>query len=218
MLNIMHNNRAYHQEVMQVQIMADRHSRGIANCGTGTTITAPNIDFAKTRAKHGMYGEGPLSDPKGPGAGDSSRSRRRQARQPALLDVVDAAEIRRFAWGILTCNRLWTIGSPGVAFGAPRLLARFIVVGALIFTSAAAAGQQAEQTLRLPETPQTGKKNFTSDGCYECHGLQGQGRDANRRPPLGPPLLPLESFYQLRSAIPRTRCRPTRARRFPTRI
>jgi mono/diheme cytochrome c family protein len=96
--------------------------------------------------------------------------------------------------GNSTCNRLWTIGSPGVAFGAPRLLARFIVVGALIFTSAAARAQQAGADTAPAGNAQTGKKNFTSDGCYECHGLQGQGATQTGAPRIGPPLLPLESF------------------------
>ncbi len=88
MLNIMHNNRAYHQEVMQVQIMADRHSRGIANCGTGTTITAPNIDFAKLAQSMGMYGEGPISDPKDLGPAIHRALDVVKRGEPALLDVV----------------------------------------------------------------------------------------------------------------------------------
>jgi acetolactate synthase-1/2/3 large subunit len=88
MLNIMHNNRAYHQEVMQVQIMADRHSRGVANCGTGTTITEPNISYAKLAESMGMYGDGPISDPKdlGPAIRRALEVVRRG--EPALVDVV----------------------------------------------------------------------------------------------------------------------------------
>ena len=51
-LHIMHNNRAYHQEVMQVQIMADRHSRGIIERGIGTTITPPDC-LRQARREHG---------------------------------------------------------------------------------------------------------------------------------------------------------------------
>jgi acetolactate synthase-1/2/3 large subunit len=43
LLTVMHNNRAYHQEVMQVQIMANRHSRGIDRANIGTTISEPPI-------------------------------------------------------------------------------------------------------------------------------------------------------------------------------
>jgi acetolactate synthase-1/2/3 large subunit len=88
MLNIMHNNRAYHQEVMQVQIMADRHSRGIANCGTGTTITAPNIDYAKLAQSMGVYGEGPISDPKDLGPAIRRALDVVKRGEPAMLDVV----------------------------------------------------------------------------------------------------------------------------------
>ena len=88
MLNIMHNNRAYHQEVMQVQITADRHSRGVANCGTGTTITAPNIDFAKLAQSMGMYGEGPITDPKDLGPAIRRALDVVKRGEPAMLDVV----------------------------------------------------------------------------------------------------------------------------------
>jgi acetolactate synthase-1/2/3 large subunit len=88
MLNIMHNNRAYHQEVMQVQIMADRHSRGVANCGTGTTITAPNIDYAKLAQSMGVYGEGPISDPKDLGPAIKRALDVVKRGEPAMLDVV----------------------------------------------------------------------------------------------------------------------------------
>src|SRR6202163_2696480 len=88
MLNIMHNNRAYHQEVMQVQIMADRHSRGVANCGTGTTITAPNIDFAKLAQSMGVYGESPISDPKDLGPAIKRALDVVKRGEPAMLDVV----------------------------------------------------------------------------------------------------------------------------------
>ncbi len=88
LLNIMHNNRAYHQEVMQVQIMADRHSRGVANCGTGTTITAPNIDYAKLAQSMGVWGEGPISDPKDLGPAIRRALDVVKRGEPAMLDVV----------------------------------------------------------------------------------------------------------------------------------
>src|SRR5262249_29849660 len=64
LLSVMHNNRAYHQEVMHVQRMADRHERGLANAVIGTTITNPNIDYAMLAKSMGWYAEGPISDPK----------------------------------------------------------------------------------------------------------------------------------------------------------
>ncbi len=88
LLTILHNNRAYHQEVMQVQIMADRHSRGVANCGTGTTITAPNIDYAKLAQSMGVWGEGPISDPKDLGPAIRRALDVVKRGEPAMLDVV----------------------------------------------------------------------------------------------------------------------------------
>ncbi len=88
LLSVMHNNRAYHQEVMQVQLMADRHSRGISNCGIGTTITSPDISYAKLAESMGVYGEGPISDPKelGPAIGRALEVVKRG--EPAVVDVL----------------------------------------------------------------------------------------------------------------------------------
>jgi len=44
-LTIIQNNRAYHQEIMHVQRMANRHNRDIRTASIGTTIDNPNIDL-----------------------------------------------------------------------------------------------------------------------------------------------------------------------------
>jgi thiamine pyrophosphate-dependent acetolactate synthase large subunit-like protein len=87
-LNIMHNNRAYHQEVMHIQRMANRHNRGITRANIGTTLDNPPIDFAKLSQSMGVYAEGPISDPK-----DLAEAIRRaivvvESGQPALVDVL----------------------------------------------------------------------------------------------------------------------------------
>ncbi len=64
LLFVMHNNRAYHHEVMEVQKMADVHERGITRAYIGTTLVDPPIDYAKLAQSMGMYGSGPISDPK----------------------------------------------------------------------------------------------------------------------------------------------------------
>jgi hypothetical protein len=64
MLYIVHNNRAYHQEYMYLQAMAARHGRGISNTEIGTTIKDPNVDYATVARGFGVYGEGPIADPK----------------------------------------------------------------------------------------------------------------------------------------------------------
>jgi thiamine pyrophosphate-dependent acetolactate synthase large subunit-like protein len=88
LLSVMHNNRAYHQEVMHVQRMAARHNRGITQSGIGTTLDNPNIDYAKIAQGMGVHAEGPISDPK-----DLAPALRRAVEivkrgEPALVDVV----------------------------------------------------------------------------------------------------------------------------------
>jgi len=87
LLTIMHNNRAYHQEVMQVQIMADRHSRGVDRVKIGTTIDDPGIDYAKLAQGLGMYSEGPVSDPKDLGPAIHRALDVVKRGEPALVDV-----------------------------------------------------------------------------------------------------------------------------------
>jgi thiamine pyrophosphate-dependent acetolactate synthase large subunit-like protein len=87
-LTIIQNNRAYHQEVMHVQRMANRHNRGLQNVHIGTTIDNPNIDYAKIAQGYGAVGIGPIGDPN-----DLSEAIRKgiaavKAGQPALIDVV----------------------------------------------------------------------------------------------------------------------------------
>ncbi|HYA62937.1 MAG TPA: thiamine pyrophosphate-binding protein [Candidatus Sulfotelmatobacter sp.] len=88
LLTVMHNNRAYHQEVMQVQIMADRHGRGIDRATIGTTISDPAIDYAKLAQSMGMYAEGPISDPKELGPAITRAIQVVKRGEPALLDVL----------------------------------------------------------------------------------------------------------------------------------
>ena len=88
LLSVMHNNRAYHQEVMHLQRMANRHQRGITTAEIGTTIKNPNIDYSALARSMGVHGEGPITDPK-----DLAPALKRAldvvARgEPALVDVV----------------------------------------------------------------------------------------------------------------------------------
>jgi acetolactate synthase-1/2/3 large subunit len=87
-LYVMHNNRAWHQELMYVQAMANRHGRGMQNTHIGTTITNPNIDFAMIAKGMGVYAEGPITNPK-----DLAPALKRalavvRKGQPALVDAV----------------------------------------------------------------------------------------------------------------------------------
>jgi len=86
---VMHNNRAYHQEVMHVQRMALRHNRGITQANIGTTLDNPNIDYAKIAQGMGLHAEGPITDPKdlGPALKRAVEIVKRGG-EPALVDVV----------------------------------------------------------------------------------------------------------------------------------
>jgi len=88
LLNVMHNNRAYHQEMMHLQRMENRHNRGITRAGIGTTMTDPNIDFAKLAQSMGVHGEGPITDPKDLGPAIRRAIEVVEQGQPALVDVV----------------------------------------------------------------------------------------------------------------------------------
>jgi thiamine pyrophosphate-dependent acetolactate synthase large subunit-like protein len=88
LLSLVHNNRAYHQEVMHIQRMANRHNRGITNASIGTVLENPNLDFAKIAQGMGVHAEGPVSDPKelGPAIRRALEVVRRG--EPALVDVI----------------------------------------------------------------------------------------------------------------------------------
>jgi len=88
LLFVMHNNRAYHQEVMHIQRMSNRRQRGITNAGIGTTLTDPNIDYATLARSMGLYSEGPITNPKDLGPALKRAVERVERGETALLDVV----------------------------------------------------------------------------------------------------------------------------------
>ena len=90
-LNVMHNNRAYHQELMYIQRMCNRHNRGIDRAKIGTTLQDPNIDFAKLAQSMGVYAEGPITDPKDLGPAMKRAIDVVKRGEPALVDVVTQA-------------------------------------------------------------------------------------------------------------------------------
>ena len=88
LLTVMHNNRAYHQETMHLQRIANRRNRGVDSAHVGTTIVAPNVDYAKLAQSMGMWAEGPIDNP-----GDLGPALKRAVAvvaggEPALVDVV----------------------------------------------------------------------------------------------------------------------------------
>jgi acetolactate synthase-1/2/3 large subunit len=88
MLYIVHNNRAYHQELMYLQAMANRHGRGVDNTATGITITDPNVDYATVARGFGVHGEGPITDPNDLGPALKRAIAVVKRGEPALIDVV----------------------------------------------------------------------------------------------------------------------------------
>ena len=64
LLMLMHNNRAYHQELMEIQSTAVRRNRGIDRTNICARIDNPDIDYAKLAQAMGVRAEGPINDPK----------------------------------------------------------------------------------------------------------------------------------------------------------
>jgi thiamine pyrophosphate-dependent acetolactate synthase large subunit-like protein len=88
LLTIMHNNRAYHQEVMEVQKMALQHGRGATRAHIGTKLDDPPVDYAKLAQSMGVHGEGPISDPKDLGPAIRRAVEVVKRGEPALVDVL----------------------------------------------------------------------------------------------------------------------------------
>ena len=88
LLAVMHNNRAYHQEVMHLQRMANRHNRGITRAHIGTTIEDPNVDFAKIAQGMGVHAQGPITNPKDLAPAITRALEVVKRGEPSLIDVV----------------------------------------------------------------------------------------------------------------------------------
>ena len=87
-LYIVHNNRAWHQEYMHVQRMAERNQRGIDRAYIGTTMHDPGIDFAMLAKSMGVYSQGPISNPADVGPAIQRAIAVVKNGEPALIDVV----------------------------------------------------------------------------------------------------------------------------------
>ena len=88
LLAIMHNNRAYHQEVMHLQRMANRHQRGPTRAHIGTTIEDPNIDFAKIAQGMGVHAQGPIASANDLGPAIKRALEVVKRGEPSLIDVI----------------------------------------------------------------------------------------------------------------------------------
>jgi thiamine pyrophosphate-dependent acetolactate synthase large subunit-like protein len=92
LLNVVHNNRGYHQEVMHVQRLSNRRNR-VANNGRdfgpiGTRIENPNVDYAMLAKSMGMQAFGPINDPSEIGPTLKKAVQIVRAGEPVLVDAV----------------------------------------------------------------------------------------------------------------------------------
>jgi acetolactate synthase I/II/III large subunit len=88
LLAVMHNNRAYHQELMHLQRMGNRHNRGVTRAHIGTTIENPNVDFAKVAQGMGVHAQGPITNPKDLAPALARAIEVVKRGEPSLIDVV----------------------------------------------------------------------------------------------------------------------------------
>jgi acetolactate synthase-1/2/3 large subunit len=91
LLAVMHNNRAYHQEVMHVQRLSNFRNRPVNLGGdmgpVGTSIQNPDIEYHKLAESMGWWARGPIKDPAQLGPALKEAVKVVQAGQPALLNV-----------------------------------------------------------------------------------------------------------------------------------
>ena len=88
MLMVMHNNRAYNQELMHMQRMGNRRNRGIDRAHIGTAIDDPSIDYATLARSMGWYAEGPIENPNDLEPALARAKAVVKRGEPALVDVV----------------------------------------------------------------------------------------------------------------------------------
>jgi thiamine pyrophosphate-dependent acetolactate synthase large subunit-like protein len=88
MLTIMWNNRAYHQEIMHLQRMANWRQRDVTTAHIGTTIWDPFVQYEKLAEALGQVGIGPITDPKDLGAAIKRGLEAVKMGEPVLINVV----------------------------------------------------------------------------------------------------------------------------------
>jgi acetolactate synthase-1/2/3 large subunit len=88
LLLVVHNNRAYHAEVMIVQRMGGSRGRGSGRDHIGNVISDPNINYAQMAKAYGMYSEGPIDTAKDLAGAYQRALARVRSGEPALIDVV----------------------------------------------------------------------------------------------------------------------------------
>ena len=87
-LSVMHNNRAWHQELMFIQYLAGVRGRGTDRGHVGTSLRDPFISYAKMAEAYGVAGEGPIEDPTLLAAALKRGVDSVKAGEPYMIDVV----------------------------------------------------------------------------------------------------------------------------------
>ena len=78
--------------------------------------------------------------------------------------------------------------------GTNRFVVLFLLASAALLVGIPDARAQQSSDTPPAGNAQNGKKLFISDGCYECHGRQGQGAAQTGAARIGPPQLSFEGF------------------------
>ena len=113
-----------------------------------------------------------------------------------------------------TSEKQQMILKAGNVSAANRLAALLFFVFAALFLSFAVARAQQSSDNPPSGNAQNGKKLFMSDGCYECHGRQGQGAAQTGAARIGPPQLSFEGF-QTYVRSPKNQMPPYTAKALP---
>jgi len=89
LLYVMHNNRAYQQEIIHLQRVSVRRQRGMqGNAKIGNAIENPNIDFAQLANSLGLWSTGPIEKPENLADALNRAVEVVKSGRPALVDVV----------------------------------------------------------------------------------------------------------------------------------
>jgi len=89
LLSLVHNNRAYHQELMHLQKMASRRQRGAdGSAKIGNVFEEPFIAFSEMARGLGVWSEGPIDDPNELAPAIARAIDVVEQGEPALLDIV----------------------------------------------------------------------------------------------------------------------------------
>jgi mono/diheme cytochrome c family protein len=98
---------------------------------------------------------------------------------------------------------MWSPTANWIEKKLPRIFRRITlpaIAVSLLLSAPALKAQPPTPQSEKGEAPapagntETGKKIFTKDGCYECHGREGQGAAQAGGPRIGPLQLSFEAF------------------------